>query len=233
MNKDLELENYLSISPNKFGIYLFDKKNLKNLYKEELVIKDNDRSLNLDDLKKFLDDNIFKIEKLSGKFVENIFLIFENKKILNLKIGIKKKNYNISITKKYLENLLIESKDLFRENYHDQEIMHMIINKYFFNNISYQSFQENLKCDHLALEIEFKFISNSIIYDLNKVLENYQIKIVRYIDGSYIKNFINDDLEISEMSHKILTGYNKNEVTFTPKSMKKLGFFEKFFQLFS
>ena len=233
MNKHLELENYLSISPNKFGLYLFDKRNLKNLYKEELVIKDNDKSLNLDDLKKFLDDNIFKIEKLSGKLVENIFIIFENKKIFNLKIGIKKKNYNISITKKYLENLLIESKDLFRENYHDQEIMHMIINKYFFNNISYQSFQENLKCDHLALEIEFKFISNNIIYDLNKVLENYQIKIVRYIDGSYVKNIINDDLEISEMTHKILTGYNENEVTFTPKNTKKLGFFEKFFQLFS
>ena len=233
MNKDLELENYLSISPNKFGIYLFDKKNLKNLYKEELVIKDNDRSLNLDDLKKFLDDNIFKIEKLSGKFVENIYLIFEDKNIFNLQIGIKKKNYNISITKKYLENLLIESKDLFRDHYHDQEIMHMIINKYFFNNISYQSFQENLKCDHLALEIEFKFISNNIIYDLNKVLKNYQIKIVRYIDGSYVKNIINDDLEISEMTHKILTGYNENEVTFMPKNIKKLGFFEKFFQLFS
>ena len=233
MNKDLEFENYLSISPNKFGIYLFDKKNLKNLYKEELAISESEKFLNLDDLKKFLDNNIFKIEKLSGKFVENIFLIVENKKILNLKIGIKKKNYNISITKKYLENLLIESKDLFRENYHDQEIMHMIINKYFFNNISYQSFQENLKCDHLALEIEFKFISNNIIYDLNKVLENYQIKIVRYIDGSYVKNIINDDLEISEMTHKILTGYNENEVTFTPKNTKKLGFFEKFFQLFS
>ena len=233
MNKDLELENYLSISPNKFGLYLFDKKNLKNLYKEELIIKEDNKSLNLDDLKKFLDDNIFKIEKLSGKFVENIFIIFENKKVFNLKIGIKKKNYNISITKKYLENLLIESKDLFRENYHDQEIMHMIINKYFFNNISYQSFQENLKCDNFALEIEFKFISNNIIYDLNKVLENYQIKIVRYIDGSYVKNIINDDLEISEMTHKILTGYNENEVTFKPKNIKKLGFFEKFFQLFS
>ena len=233
MNKNLELENYLSISPTKFGIYLFDKKNLKNLYKQELAINDSSQFLNLNDLKKFLDNNIFKIEKLSGKFVENIFLIFENKKILNLKIGIKKKNYNISITKKYLENLLIESKDLFRENYHDQEIMHMIINKYFFNDKSYQSFQENLKCDHLALEIEFKFIPNSIIYDLNKVLENYQIKIVRYVDGNYVKNIINDDLEISEMTHKILTGYNENEVTFTQKNIKKLGFFEKFFQLFS
>ena len=231
MNKDLELENYLSISPHKFGIYLFDKTNLKNLYKEELVI--NEKSLNLSDLKKFIDNNIFKIEKLSGKFVENIFLIFEHEKILNLEIGIKKKNYNISVTKQYLENLLIESKDLFRENYQDQEIMHMVIKKYFFNDKSYQSFQENLKCDHLALEIEFKFIPNSIIYDLNKILENYQIKIVRYIDGGYLKNIFDSDKEISEMAHKILNGYNENEISFISKNSKKLAFFEKFFQLFS
>ncbi len=233
MSKDLELENYLSISPYKFAIYLFDKKNLKNLYKDELIISNDSKFINLDDLKKFLDNNIFKIEKLSGKFVKNIFLVFENKKILNLKIGIKKKNYNISITKNYLENLLIEVKDLFRENYPDQEIMHMVINKYFFNGKSYQSFQENLNCDHLALEIEFKFIPNSIIYDLNKVLESYQIRVIRYIDGNYLKNIFDNDLELPEMTHKILSGYNENEVMFMPKIPKKLGFFEKFFQLFS
>ena len=233
MNKDLELENYLSISPNKFGIYLFDKNNLKNLYKEELIINDNSKFLNLTDLQKFLDNNIFKIEKLSGKFVENIILIFENNKVLNLEVGIKKKNYNISVTKQYLENLLIETKDLFRESYQDQEILHMIINKYFFNNKIYQSFQENIKCDHLALEIQFKFISSSIIYDLNKILENYQIKIARFIDGDYVKKIFDDDLELSEMTHRILSGHNENEVTFIPKNLKKLGFFEKFFQLFS
>ena len=129
--------------------------------------------------------------------------------------------------------MLIEGKDLFRESYHDQEIMHMIVKKYFFNDKSYQSFQENLKCDHLALEIEFKFIPSSIIYDLNKILQNYQIKIIRYIDGSYVKNTFNNDIELSEMTYKILTGYNENEVTFMPINTKKLGFFEKFFQLFS
>ena len=35
------------------------------------------------------------------------------------------------------------------------------------------------------------------------------------------------------MTHRILNGYNENEVTFLPKNPKKLGFFEKFFQLFS
>ena len=110
MNKDLELQNYLSISPNKFGIFLFDTKNFKNLYKDELIINNDSKFLNLDDLKKFLDKNIFKIEKLSGKFVENIFLIFENEKILNLKLGIKKKTMILPLQNNILKICLLKAK---------------------------------------------------------------------------------------------------------------------------
>ena len=66
MNKENELQYFLSVSPNKFGIYLFDIKNLKNLYKEEIILNNGSNYQNYDELKKFLDDNIFKIEKLSG-----------------------------------------------------------------------------------------------------------------------------------------------------------------------
>ena len=47
MNKEEDLENYLSISPNKFGIYLFDNKNFKNLYKEELRVNNKNNFLDL------------------------------------------------------------------------------------------------------------------------------------------------------------------------------------------
>ncbi len=233
MNKEEELENYISISPNKFGIYLFDKKNLNNLYNKELIVNNNSDTIDFNTLEKFLDNNVFEIEKLSGKFVENVFFIFEDNKIFSLDMGIKKKNYNVSIKKENFENSLIEAKDLFRENYPDQEIMHMIINKFFFNDKSYLSFEENLKTDHFALEIQFKSISNSIIYDLNKILEKYQIKIIKFIDGRYVKNFFAKETNLAEMSHRILNGHNSNEVLFIPKNPKKLAFFEKFFQLFS
>ncbi len=233
MNKENELQYYLSVSPNKYGIYLFDTKNLINLYKEEIILNNDTNYQNYDELKKFLDDNIFKIEKLSGKFIENIFLILEDKKIFNLEIGIKKKNYNVSVTKEYLENSLIEAKDLFRESYHNQEIIHMIINKYFMNGETYSLFEENIKTDHFGLEINFKSISRNAIYDLNKILEKYQIKIIKYLDGSYVKSNFSKDIELAKMSHKILSGYNQNEVIFVPKTNKKLAFFEKFFQLFS
>ena len=109
----------------------------------------------------------------------------------------------------------------------------MTIKKYFINNKSYVSFEENLKSDYLALEIKFNSISSIMVYELNKILENYQIKVIKYLDANYIKNLFNDKKELTEMTHRILNGYNENEVTFLPKNPKKLGFFEKFFQLFS
>ncbi len=233
MSKDLELETYLSISPQKLGIYLFDINNQKNLYKEELIINENMNYNENDLLKNFLDDNIFKLEKLIGNFIENIILIIENEKISNLQIGIKKKNYNSFINIKNLKNLLIEAKDLFKENYQNEKIMHIIINKYFIDGKNYHSINNNLECEQLGLEIQFISVSNSFINDLDKILENYQIKIIKYLDGNYIRNFFKENIDISEMTNKILNGYNENEVMIIPRNHKKVGFFERFFQLFS
>ena len=62
-----------------------------------------------------------------NNFIRNIILIIEDDKVLNVDISLKKKNYEKYIDQKYLENILIEVKDIFRENYQDQIIMHMII----------------------------------------------------------------------------------------------------------
>ena len=230
-----EIETYLSISPNKFGIYLLETKSLKNLYNDELFFNHKKHEINIIILKEFLDKNIFKIEKLAKKFIENIFVVIENKNILQVNLGVKKKNYDEFIKKKYIENSLTEARDLFIENYHNQTILHMLINRYLIDGKSYLTIENEFKTDHLSLEIQFNSIPNDIIYDFNKVLEDYQIRIIKYLDGKYIKNYFNKykNIEISEMSHKILNGHNKNEVIIVPKSVKKSAFFEKFFQLFS
>tara|TARA_B100000401_G_C52760460_1_gene697908 strand:- start:559 stop:1263 length:705 start_codon:yes stop_codon:yes gene_type:complete len=234
MNEEFELETYLSISPNKFVIYLFDPQKIKILYKKEKVIFENSNSIDLHNLKEFLDSNIFKIEKLKGKFVENIFLVIQNDKILNLNFSIKKKNYNNHINKDYLENFLIEAKDLFKKNYQTEKIMHMIISKCYINGKSYSSVKHDLKCDYLILEFKFISIPDYLIDDLNNVLENYQIKVIKFLDGQYIKNFIKDiSTDIPEIAHNILKGLNVNEIMIIPKNPRKTGFFEKFFQLFS
>ena len=66
------LETYLIISDNKFQIFLFDINNFKCLYDNELKIQNKIQNIDLSPLSKFLDYNIFQIEKLTGKFMDYV-----------------------------------------------------------------------------------------------------------------------------------------------------------------
>ena len=83
MTKALPFEVYLIISNEKYEIYLLDKKNLKNIYKEEIYIENNIDLIDYNLLNSFLDKNIFKIEKLIGNFLTTLVLVIENNQILN------------------------------------------------------------------------------------------------------------------------------------------------------
>ena len=73
------------------------------------------------------------------------------------------------------------------------------------------------------VSFEYKFNNNE--NELNFFVNN---------TNSYAFNaLINNDTKFSVMAHKILNGHNPKEVMVVPKNIKKMGFFEKFFQLFS
>ena len=234
MTEESPFEVYLIISYEKYEIYLLDKINLKNIYKEEIYIENNIDLIDYNLLNSFLDKNIFKIEKLIGNFLTTIILVIENNQILNFSIGIKKKNYGEKINKHYLERSLAELKDLFKENYQNNKIMHIIVNRYLIDGVNYTSFDEDIDGDHMCVEVNFISAPNILIKEINNVLEKYQIKIDRLFEKQYIKNlFEGDTLDLSIIAFKIKNGYNQNEIILIPKSLKKTGFFEKFFQLFS
>ena len=234
MIEEKDIETYLFISPSAVRIYLFDIKNCKNLFKEELIYTNEEKTINLNILNSFLEENFFKIEKLLGNFINNIFLIVENKNITNTYFGIKKKIYDETINMRNLENMLKDAKDLFKENYRNEKIMHLIIDKYIVDGRNYFSFQDDLKGENFCLELQFSSISNSTVQQIEKVLEKFHIKISHYINGNYIKKMLEkENLEFSEMVHKVKSGFNENEVRLIPKNLRKKGFFEKFFQLFS
>ena len=234
MIEELDLETYLCISSNEFEICLFNKKHLTNLYINKIQIYNDPDYIDYNTLDKFLKDNIFKIEKLSGNFIKKIFLIIENKEDSQIKFGIKKKNYKNTITKKFLENFLIDARDLFRENYKNHHIMHILIDRYFENGKYHLSFNEGFRGDYLCVEFQFKYISTNFISEINKALKKYQIELAGCLDGRYIKNFfIGEQIQYSEMIYKIRNGFNGNEVKLISRNYEKKGFFEKFFQLFS
>ena len=234
MTKELGFEVYLSISQKKYEIYLLDKKNLKIIYKEEFFIENVTDLIDYNLLSNFLDKNIFKIEKLVGSFVKTIILLIDNNQILNFSIGIKKKNYGEKINKHYLQSSLIELKDLFKENYQNNKIMHFIVNRYLIDGFNCKSFNEEIDGDHMCVEVNFISVPNTLIDGVSNVIEKYQIKIDDIFDMKYIKkHFEGKPLDLPIMAFKIQSGHNQNEIALIPKSSKKIRFFEKFFQLFS
>ena len=234
MTEELSFETYLSITRKKFGIYLLDKKNLKNIYQQELDIQNDTDLIDHNLLSIFLDKNIFKIEKLIGNFLKSIIVIIENKRILNFSIGIKKKNYDEKVNKYHLESCLTELKDVFKESYQNYKIMHFIVIRYLIDGVNSTSFEEEINGDSTCVEANFISISNNLIKEITDLLEKYQIKIDHLFEKKYIEKFFeSENLDLSLIAYKIQTGANKNEIALVPKSLEKRGFFEKFFQLFS
>ena len=71
--------------------------------------------------------------------------------------------------------------------------MHILIQKYLIDGKLYLSPQYNLEGNNFCLEIQFRSISLSLTQEIEKVLEKYQIKIIQYFDGNYIKSFFNNN----------------------------------------
>ena len=233
MTEETDFEAYSYLSSNKFEIFLFDKKNIKNLFQDSLIIKNNFNFIEFTELINFLDINIYKIEKLIGNFVKNIFLIIDNKNNLVINLGNKKRLEN-KINKESLKNTLIKLKNLINENYKNQTIMHILINNQLVHDDNENSLIENKDTNHQYLELNFITLSNDLVINLNKVLQNYQIKISKFIDGKYVEDYFKDnELELSLATHKLINGFNNNEVIIVPKNTKNQGFFEKFFNVFS
>ena len=229
-----DFETFLYISENQYTIFVDDKKNSKNLYKQEFKIDDKINPDDLSYLPKFLDENIYRIEKLVGNFIKDITLIIENDKILNTDIGIKKKDSKQLQNQDSIKNYLMEVKDSFKENYQDQVIMHMLINDSDENSIKNLSHDSYTNEEYLYLSVKFISISNNLTSAFEKLLEKHQIQVNQYMSGEYIQSFFGIDIsELSIMASKLKNGLNKNEITLVSKNTENKGFFEKFFQLFS
>jgi hypothetical protein len=78
--------------------------------------------------------------------------------------------------------------------------------------------------------VNFISIPNNFTFYFDKLLENHQIKIRRYMSGNYIKSYFDEDeTELSMMANKLNNGLNKNEVQLVQKVLKIEVFLKNFF----
>jgi len=226
-------KTFIFISSNKLTILSLNEANKIN-YKKEAILKDQNKKFNLDLLIKFLNENIFKIEKELGEFIKVIYLIIENEEIFSVNLSIKNKINETQINTKIINNLLMEAKNYCKGTLKKAEVIHMKIDQFYIDNEYYKVLPDKVSCKSLSLDLSFICVPNNILNSFEKVLNKFQISVYRTISYEYLRSFLkNSSNNLELVAQKILTGFNENEVILMKKKQKNPGFFEKFFNFFN
>jgi len=233
MDDYLNFETYLSLSSKKFTISV-NTEIKKKIYEKELTFKKDISNIDLDKLDHFLNENIFKIEKLLKNFVKNIYIIIDCEEFFPIDISLKKKNYGEFITTQNLNYILNEARDQCSSTLVDKKIIHILIDKYLIDDKKFSNLPQNLKCNHFSLDINFICLPLNFIKKIENILSKYQISINRLISMKYLESlFLDQNIDLSEMAEKVIDGHNLNEVVLSSKKSENMSFFEKFFHFFN
>ena len=233
MENDSDFEVFLFFSPEKLILSVNRKTDFKLIYKDELFFENNNY-LNFDKLTFFLNENIFKVEKILGSFIEKINIIVETKDFLNLQISIKKYDYNENINSNVILYLIKSARSQCEKTIKNRKIIHILIDNYYIDDTHFAKLPLNQKCKNFSLDISFICLPDELIKQIVKTLKKFQISINRILSATYIDKFANDrDTNFFKMASKIIGGCNENEIKLINKTLKNKGFFEKFFDLFN
>lgn len=227
--------NFIFIKKNSFVIVSFLKSNFLCVYKNEQILNDYDENLIKDEFKKFLDNNIFKIEKVNKQFLRDINLVIYDNNFLSVNIGFKKNILGKFIFEKEILNLLSKIKNEIELNYKELSIIHLLIDNKFVDGEDFNlKMKDNLKvCKYFSIETTFILFPLLRIFDYQNVFADYQMFVNKIISGEYVSKLAElENISESDMALKIFLGKNINEVVMFSKKAENKGFFKKFFHLF-
>ena len=93
MNNNFNFSTFLFLSKKKITISVYGKNKFEKFYEKELLIDNQSDQINYNQLDKFLNDNIFRIEKILDNFIKKIILIIDTDKFFLIQLSIKKRNF--------------------------------------------------------------------------------------------------------------------------------------------
>ena len=235
MNNNFNYNTYLFLSKKKFILSVYEDNSTEGFYEKQLNIENQLEDINYEKLDKFLNENIFKIEKILNNFVKKIILIIDTDQFFQFELSIKKKDSENSINLKSLNYLIYEAKENCKKTIEKKRIIHLIINNYKIENEDCNFLPKDGENKSFSVDLKYICLSNEIIKNLEEILNKYQISLGQIVNADYIREFLTnkENQNIFLMTKKILTGHNPNEVNLVDKSLKNQGFFEKFFNFFN
>ncbi len=236
--KEKKFDIYLYISSTKLSVSIFDKSDLvKSIFFKEFNCKTNlyKEKLNFYEIEKIIEKNIFEIEKFTGNFLNDIYLIVDSPESLKIGISLSKNNEDKKIEEKDVKYLIQDCKQQILSSNFNEDIIHIIITNYVVDEIEYKYLPLNNTCKKFSVNLEFICFPKILIRKLKDLFNNHQISINKIICGNYVRSFKNSesDLNICATGLSLVEGANKQEVAIIPKKLEKKGFFERLFHVFN
>ena len=210
------------------------KENNEILFNRKLLLDNLDLEESFGELEKFLEDNIFKLEKKFDYYIKDINLVIDSKEFITIDVST---IYNFSNLENKIDGSLsnlTNIRDNVLKNMNDYNLIHMIINKFIIDKKEYSTIPNDNSYNNIFLEISFICLKKEISQKLQKIFSKYEIYIKNISYFSYVNLFKKCDTdEIFALTNKLINGYNPKEVSFIKKPQENVGFFEKFFKLFN
>ncbi len=230
---------YLEFNYSRLNLAAFSKTSDKLEYYKEQTYKsyfDNYKELNFEKLEKFLEENILAIEKSTGEFVRDIYLIVETPQSISIKLSVTKNNEGNKIIKEDAMYLVQDAKQQLMKSNQDLGIIHIIVENYVLDDVKYKFLPLEKKCTKFSIDIKFICFPKDLLKSFERLFLKQQIDIIQFVCSNYIKKFefvdVDKEKNICEYAKDIVQGINKQEVVSIPKELEKKGFFEKLFHFF-
>jgi len=227
-------KSFFFIGLDKLSLCVFDGIENKIFEKEALITKKiKNESLN-NFHEKFFGDNILKVEKKVDRFINEINLIIYDLNFVIIQASIKKSGKGDKINKKDLNRMLFDLKQQIKENNPDKSITYMKINKFLLDKKDFSTLDDNFECDDLCLQMDFVCLPNETLEEYSKKLKKYQVRVDRIFSSEYLNiHYKNKDENECQIAAKLRYENDENEVHLIEKTLKKQGFFERFFRFFN
>ena len=209
--------------------------NYENKYSNSIALDFSSRE-SLENLSNIIRDNIIKIEKKIGEFVNEINIILDLNKSINIKLNIFKKKENLEITHEDIKYLIQDARQQIIEQNKNLTILHIVLENFYINKIKKIEISKNFSADDFSVNLNFICYPSKDILSFKNLLKKNQIKVNKFICSKYLESLLEKDLpeklQISHAGIKTIMGMNENEVQMVPKTNKKYPFFERLFKFF-
>ncbi len=227
---------YLNLCSTKLSIAAFEKFSGHSTFFKEYncVTNLNKDQLNFENAEKTIEKNIFEIEKKTGEFLNDIYLMVETPESISINLSLIKDNEGKKIEKKNVQYLVQDAKQQILRSHHSKKIIHIIISNYIVDNIAYSYLPLDINCNKFSIDLKFICFPKNLIKKLEELFNNHQIFINKIICSNYAKFFIKNKscINVCESGLKLVQGINKQEVVIVPRKLEKKSFFERLFHFF-